>query len=152
VEPEAAVADQPDAAVESFEAAVVEAEPDRVEDSGPVAVDRARELDERLEPRSGCPGEPGVEVLGRQARVVEVVEQSELCFEQERAVERLVGLLDFAELGELVDRLLLRALEQRPAGSFDPLPGLRVGAVVGVSLVAADLVHSALAEAHYVIG
>ena len=72
------MADQADAAVESFEAAVVEVEPDRVEDSGPVAADRARELDERLEPRSGCPGEPRVEVLGRELWVVEVVEQPEL--------------------------------------------------------------------------
>jgi len=66
-------------------------------------------------------------VLGRQARVVEVVEQPELFFEQERAVQRLVGLLDFPELGELVDRLFLRRLQgfgasryslssQRPSG------------------------------------
>jgi hypothetical protein len=125
---------------------------DRVEDSGPVAADRARELDERLEPRSGCPGQPRVEVLGRELWVVEVVEQPELFLQEERAVERLVGLLDFAELRELVDRLLLRALEQRPAGPLDPLPGPGVGAVVGVSLVATDLVHGALAEAHDVIG
>jgi len=48
VEAEAAVADEPDAAVESFEAAVVEPEPDRVEDPVAVAADRAGELDERL--------------------------------------------------------------------------------------------------------
>jgi hypothetical protein len=47
VEAEAAVADEPDAAVEALEAAVGEAEADRVEDAGPVAADRACELDER---------------------------------------------------------------------------------------------------------
>jgi len=56
-------------------------------------------------------------------------------------------VLDLAELCELVDRLLLRTLEQRPAGRLDPLPGTRAGAVVGISLVTADLVNRALAEA-----
>jgi len=50
VEPERSVADQADAAVEAFEAAVVEAETDRVEDPGLVSADRSGELDERLEP------------------------------------------------------------------------------------------------------
>jgi hypothetical protein len=49
VEAEAAVADQADAAVESFEAAVVEAEADGGEDAFAVAADRAGELDERVE-------------------------------------------------------------------------------------------------------
>src|ERR1017187_6516773 len=98
VEAEAAVADEADAAVETFESAVVEAEADGVEDPVAVTADGAGELDERLEPGSRCPGEPGVEVCRRERRVVEVVEQPEFLFEQERAVERLVGLLDFAEL------------------------------------------------------
>jgi hypothetical protein len=51
-------------------------------------------------------------VLWRQAGVLELVEQSELLLEQERAVERLVGLLDLTEQGELADRLLLGCLEQ----------------------------------------
>jgi len=51
-------------------------------------------------------------VRWRDRRVVEVVEQPQLLFEQERAVERPVGLLDLAELGELIDRLLLRGLQQ----------------------------------------
>lgn len=46
------------------------------------------------------------------ARIVELVEASELCFGQERAVQRPVGLLDFAEQGELVDGLLGGRLEQ----------------------------------------
>jgi hypothetical protein len=46
----------------------------------------------------------GATVLGRE------LERLQVFFEQERAVERLVGLLDLAELCELVDRLLLRAL------------------------------------------
>ena len=50
MEAEAAVADQPDAAVEAFEAPVVQAEADRVEDPVAVAADRAGELDERVEP------------------------------------------------------------------------------------------------------
>ena len=47
---EAAVADQPDATVEAFEPAVVEAEADRVEDPVAVAADGAGEFDERVEP------------------------------------------------------------------------------------------------------
>jgi hypothetical protein len=111
-----------------------------------VTADRAGELYERLQPGAGGPGEPGVEVLGRELGVVEVVEDAELFFEQKRAVERLVGLLDFAELCELVDRLFLWAFEQRPAGVFDPLALGRVGALVGVPLVAADLVDRPLGE------
>ncbi len=49
VEAEAAVADQADAAVEAFKAAVGEPESDRGEDAGAVAADCARELDERRE-------------------------------------------------------------------------------------------------------
>jgi len=37
-------------------------------------------------------------VLGRELWVVEVLEQPELFLSEERAVARLVGLLDFAEL------------------------------------------------------
>jgi len=48
VKSEAAVADEPDAAVEAFESAVVQAEADRVEDPGLVATDGAGELYERL--------------------------------------------------------------------------------------------------------
>jgi hypothetical protein len=48
--------------LESFEAPVVEAESDRGEDAFAVAADRAGELDERVELRARCPGEPGVEV------------------------------------------------------------------------------------------
>jgi hypothetical protein len=54
-----------------------------------------------------------------------------------------------AEQRELTDRLLLWALQQRPARVLDPLAGLGVGAVVGVPLVAADLIDGALAEAHH---
>jgi DDE superfamily endonuclease len=49
VQAEAAVADDPDAIVEVFEASVGEAEADCGEDGGAVAADRARELDERCE-------------------------------------------------------------------------------------------------------
>jgi len=48
VESEVVVADEADLAVESFEAAVVQGEADRVEDFSPVAADRAGEFDERL--------------------------------------------------------------------------------------------------------
>jgi len=54
--------------------------------------------------------------------------------------------LDLAEDGELRDALLGRGLQQRPAGVLDPLAGRCGGALVGVSLVAADLVDGALAE------
>ncbi len=50
MEAEAAVADEADAAVEAFGAAVVEAEADGVEDPVAVAADRAGELDEWLKP------------------------------------------------------------------------------------------------------
>ena len=63
-----------------------------------MAADCARELYERLEPGARCPAQPGVEVLGRELGIVELVEDAEFLFEQERAVERLVGLLDLAEL------------------------------------------------------
>jgi hypothetical protein len=72
-----------------------------------VLADRAGGLDERVESRSAGPGEPGVEVRWCERRIVELVEDAELFLEQERAVERLVGLLDFGEQGELFDRLLL---------------------------------------------
>ncbi len=146
VEAEAAVADQADAAVEAFEAAVVEAESDRGEDAVAVAADGAGELDEQLQPGSRRPGQPRVEVRRRERGVVEVVEQPEFLFEQEGAVERLVGLLDLAELRELVDGLLGGALQQRPAGALDPFALGGVGALVGVPLVAADLVYRPLAR------
>jgi hypothetical protein len=87
-------------------------------------------------------------VCRREGGIIELVEEAELFFEQERAVERPVGLLDFAELRELVDGLLVGALEQRPAGALDPFAGGGVGPVVGVSFVAADLVDGALGEPH----
>jgi hypothetical protein len=111
-----------------------------------VAADGAGELGERFELGSGRPGEPGVEVFGRERGVVELVEDAEFFFEQERSVERLVGLLDFVQQRELADRLFLRRFEQRPAGALDPLALRGVGALVGVPLVAADLVNSALRE------
>ena len=44
---------------------------------------------------------------------------------------------------ELADGLALGRLEQRPAGALDPAAGRRVGALVGVPFVAADLVDGA---------
>ncbi len=89
----------------------VETEPDCVEDPFAVAADGARELDERLQAGTAGPGEPGVEVRRGERGVLEVIEKAELFFEQERAVERPVGLLDFPELGQLVDRLPLRRFQ-----------------------------------------
>jgi hypothetical protein len=91
-------------------------------------------------------------VLGRQRRVVEVVEQPELLAQQEGAVEPAVLGLDFGERGELADRLALGRLEQRPAGVLDPPPGRGVGAVVAVSLLAPDSVGGAGGEADDVEG
>src|SRR4051794_16120448 len=45
--------------------------------------------DEGGEPRAGGPGQPGVEVRGGQARILEVVEQPQLLAQQEGAVRRL---------------------------------------------------------------
>src|SRR5215213_13922 len=83
---------------------------------------------------------------GRQARVVEVIEQPELFAQQEGAVERAVGLLDLIERGELPDRLAFGGFEQRPAGALDPAAGWRVRALVGVPLLAPDLVGRAARE------
>ena len=51
-----------------------------------MAADRAGELDERVQPAPGRPGQPRVEVRGRERGVVELVEQPEFFFEQERPV------------------------------------------------------------------
>ena len=59
---------------------------DRVEDPVAMAADRAGELDERVQPAPGRPGQPRVEVRGRERGVVELVEQPEFFFEQERPV------------------------------------------------------------------
>jgi len=55
---------------ESFEASVGEAEADRGEDALAVRSDCAGELDERGELRSRRPGQPGVEVGGRERRAI----------------------------------------------------------------------------------
>jgi hypothetical protein len=107
---------------------------------------RAREPDEGLQARAGRPRQPGIQMLGRELRVGQVVEQPQLPAQQEGAVEALVGLLDPAERGELADGPVLRRFEQRPARALDPAAGWRVGAVVAVPFVAADLVSSARAE------
>jgi len=78
VEAEAVVADQADLAVEAFEAAVGEPERDRGEDALAVRSQGAREADERPQAGARCPGQPGVEVGGREGRVGQVVEQPEL--------------------------------------------------------------------------
>jgi hypothetical protein len=110
VEAERAVADEADLAVEAFEAAVGESEADRGEDAIAVRSEGAREADERPQAGARCPGQPGVEVGGRQARVGQVVEQPQLFAQREGAVEAGVGLLDFPEGGELSDALNVRAL------------------------------------------
>ena len=71
--------------------------------------DRAREPDERLELRSRCPDQPGVEVRRGKPRVFQLVEQAQLLLQKEAAVERLVGLLDLCQQRELLDALLARA-------------------------------------------
>jgi len=88
VEAEGAVAGQADLRVEAFEAAVGEPEADGGEDALAVAADRPRELDERPQLRATRPGEPGGEVLGCGARVLEVVERPQLLLEQEGARAR----------------------------------------------------------------
>jgi hypothetical protein len=110
VEAEAAVADQADLAVEAFEAAVGEPEADGGEDSVAVLAQGAGEPCERLEPGARCPGQPGVEVGGRERGVGQVVEQPQLLSQQERAVELAVVVLDLPECGELADRLALGRL------------------------------------------
>ena len=70
---------------------------------------------------------------GASAGSGEVVEQPELFAQQERAVERAVGLLDLVERGELADRLAFGRLEQRPAGALDPAAGRGVASARGRS-------------------
>jgi len=91
--------------------------------------------------------------MGRGERGVgQVVEQPELLAQQEGAVEAAVLALDLGERRELADRLVLGCLQERPAGVLDPAPGRGVRALVGVPLVAADLVDCARAEPHDVEG
>ena len=97
VEAVAAVADQPDLGVESLEPRVAESEADGGEDPVAVLADGPGELDERLELRARRPRQPRFEVFGRLGGIGEVVEQPELFFEQERAVEPLVGGGDLGE-------------------------------------------------------
>jgi len=100
--------------------------------------------------RSGCPGQPGVEVRRCERGVGELVEQPEFFFHEEGAEHRVVDLSDFAEQRELRDRLLVWCLQQRPSGVLDPAALQGVRALVRVSLITADLVNGALTEAHYV--
>jgi hypothetical protein len=123
VKAEAAVADESDAAVEAFQAAVGEAEADRGEDAGAVAAQGAGGLDERCEAAAGGPGDPSVRVRGRARGVLERVEQPELVVEQEGAVEAAVADVDLAKGAELAEALALGSLQQRPAGVLDPAPG-----------------------------
>ena len=99
---EAAVADEPHAAVEALDAPVGESESDRGEDAGAVSSQRAGGLDERLELRAGCPADQGTEVRRRERGVLERVEQPQLVIEQEGAVQALVALIDLAERAELI--------------------------------------------------
>ena len=137
---EAAVVDQPDLAVEALQAAVGQAEADGGEDAVAVGPESAGERDERSESGARGPGQPGVQMRRRQARVGQLVEQPQLFAQQEGAVEPLVSPADLVQGGELADGLALGRLEQRPAGALDPAAGRRVRALMGVSLVAADLV------------
>src|SRR3954454_23394387 len=82
VEAEAVVADEADAAVEALEAAVGQAESDRGEDAVAVAADGACELDERPQPRTGCPCQPRVEMRRREGRILELVEQPQFLFHE----------------------------------------------------------------------
>src|SRR5215211_5815324 len=84
--------------------------------------------------------------------VIEVIEQPELLAQQEGAVEPAVGPLDLAEGGQLAHGLALGGLEQRPAGALHPPAGRGVRALVGVPLVAADLVGRPACEAADVEG
>jgi len=58
----------------------------------------------------------------REAQVSQPSRCAELLFEQERAVERLVGLLDFVEQRELADGLFLGGFEQRQRVPLIHLP------------------------------
>ena len=63
-----------------------------------------------------------------------------------------VALIDLAERAELIEALAVGGFEQRPARVLDPAAGRGVRAVVGVLLVAADLVDGVGADAHHVKG
>ena len=87
---EGAVADQADLGVEAFEAAVGEAEADGGEDPVAVGAQGAREADEGAQPAAGGPGQPSIEVGGRERGIGQVVEQPEFFAQQEGAVEAAV--------------------------------------------------------------
>ena len=61
-------------------------------------------------------------MLGSKGGVVEVVEQAQLLFQQERPKQAAVGERDLAEPLELGDRLALGRLEQRPATPLTHFP------------------------------
>jgi hypothetical protein len=100
-----AVADQPDAAVERLEASVADPELNRREHAGFVFADRAGELDERPELRTGRPCQPRVEALGS-LLLGESVDVAQLAEQQERAVHALVGEHDVGELEQLLRGLV----------------------------------------------
>src|SRR5487761_662020 len=140
-----AVADQPDAAVERFEASVADSELDRCEHPGLVFADRAGELDEWLELRAGRPREPRVEAFGG-FLFLEPVDVAQLAEQQERAVHALVGQHDLGELRQLLGGLVDGVLQEAVAGSLDPAALAGGGPAVAVVLVAPDLVDGAAAE------
>jgi hypothetical protein len=113
---------------------------DRGDDPGALVGDGLGELAERFESTSPGPLDPAVEQRDRRGRW-EAVDLTELFFQEVRAIEALVGLLDVGELDLLAGGEVLgvfpqrepRALEVLCDGDFAAAPGL-------VPDLAADLV------------
>lgn len=81
-----------------------------------------------------------------------MVEQPQLLFEQECAVEPLVGGHDFGEAAELLGALALGGFEQRRADVLDPPPALGFALAVLVPVGAPDVVDGAAGELAHVEG
>ena len=112
-----------------------------------MTADRARELDESLQARARCAGQPGIQMRGRNRRVLESVKQSEFLLEQKARNIGLLACWTSPRSASCPIDCLSGAFQQRPAGVLDlaALGGAR--ALVGVPLVAAHLVDGALGEA-----
>ena len=128
MEAEGAAGEQTDLGVDRLDPGVGQAVFDGGDDPGALVGDRARELDEGRQATSPRPGDPAVQQRDR-GPGCEAVDLAQLLFEQIRAIEPLVGVLDVRELGGLAVGEALGVLPQRKARALElarqlGLPGL----------------------------
>jgi len=154
----AAVVDQADLAVETFELGVRQAELDGGEDAVAVGSDGPGQRDERGDAAAAGPGQPPVEMLRCVLGSGEAVEVAEPFFELPAPVEDVSVAAQLVEDLELVVVEVVGVFEQHPAGVSDLAGSRRVaraaqgsflGAVGAAGLVpniAAGFVHGLVGE------